>query len=113
MAERRLRGDKLLDVPRTRFVTSPYILMECANSVARTRFRAEVCVLRDRLIGQKDLIDPSASELEEAWLAYRRDAAGGASIVDHISFVVMRRLGITDVFSNDRHFRTAGFHTLF
>ena len=26
---------------------------------------------------------------------------------------VMRRLGIADAFTNDRHFKAAGFHTLF
>lgn len=33
--------------------------------------------------------------------------------VDNVSFVVMRRLGITDAFTNDRHFKAAGFNTLF
>jgi predicted nucleic acid-binding protein len=32
---------------------------------------------------------------------------------DHISFVVMRRLGITEAFTNDVHFQAAGFTTLF
>ena len=36
-----------------------------------------------------------------------------AGIVDHISFAVMRRLGIADAFTNDRHFKAAGFNTLF
>jgi predicted nucleic acid-binding protein len=30
-----------------------------------------------------------------------------------ISFTIMRRLGITRAFTNDRHFRAAGFETLF
>jgi len=33
--------------------------------------------------------------------------------VDHVSFVVMRRLGVGRAFTNDRHFRAAGFETLF
>lgn len=36
-----------------------------------------------------------------------------AGIVDHISFAVMRRLGIAEVFGNDRHFQAAGFTVLF
>ena len=35
-------------------------------------------------------IEPSPAEIDEAWAAYRRDSAGGAGIVDHISFIVMR-----------------------
>lgn len=38
---------------------------------------------------------------------------GSAGIVDHVSFSVMRRLGITEAFTNDRHFAAAGFITLF
>jgi predicted nucleic acid-binding protein len=68
---------------------------------------------RDRLVQQNDLIEPSASEIDAAWSAYRGAGAGGASIVDHISFIVMRRMGVTDVFSNDRHFKAVGFNTLF
>jgi predicted nucleic acid-binding protein len=33
--------------------------------------------------------------------------------VDHLSFVVMRRLDLLEAFTNDRHFRAAGFHALF
>src|SRR5260370_1456366 len=42
-----------------------------------------------------------------------KDFAGGAGIVDQISFVVMRRLSIARAFTNDEHFRAAGFETLF
>jgi uncharacterized protein len=42
-----------------------------------------------------------------------RCTAGDASIVDCISFAVMRRLGLTEVFFNDQHFVAAGFTTLF
>ena len=48
-----------------------------------------------------------------AWQSYRAGGAEAAGIVDHISFVVMRRLGITKAFTNDRHFRAAGFEVLF
>jgi len=34
-------------------------------------------------------------------------------IVDCISFAVMRRLGLTEAFTNDQHFTAAGFTTLF
>jgi predicted nucleic acid-binding protein len=40
-------------------------------------------------------------------------SAGEAGIVDHLSFAIMRRLGITDAFTNDRHFAAAGFNILF
>jgi len=50
---------------------------------------------------------------EQAWGAYRRGIAGDAGIVDHVSFVVMQRLGLTEAFTNDRHFVSAGLAVLF
>ena len=38
-----------------------------------------------------------------------RGEAGQAGIVDHVSFQVMRRLGITEAFTNDKHYQAAGF----
>ena len=60
-----------------------------------------------------ELIVPTEDDWKEAWEAYELGDAAQAGIVDHVSFVVMRRLGLTDAFTNDRHFRSAGFNTLF
>ena len=48
-----------------------------------------------------------------AWELYHRQKPGAAGIVDQVSFLVMTRLRITDAFTNDRHFKAAGFNTLF
>lgn len=59
------------------------------------------------------LVDPTPQEVEEAWRAYDRGEAGEAGIVDHLSFQVMRRLGVKEAFTNDQHYRAAGFAILF
>jgi uncharacterized protein len=69
--------------------------------------------MRAKLDAGGKLIQPTPDDWERAWSEYRRGIAGDAGIVDHVSFVVLRRLGITDAFTNDRHFRAAGFKTLF
>jgi len=40
-------------------------------------------------------------------------SAKSAGVVDHVTFLIMRRLGLTEAFTNDRHFETAGFILLF
>ena len=96
-----------------RTVTTTFVLLECGNAAARRPYRPLVDEMRKTLEAGKKLVLPSREDWEQAWLDYRRGKAGDAGIVDHISFVVMRRLGITDAFTNDRHFKAAGFNTLF
>jgi predicted nucleic acid-binding protein len=48
-----------------------------------------------------------------ATYSYKRGDAGQAGIVDLVSFAVMRRLDISQAFTNDKHFAAAGFLTLF
>lgn len=98
---------------RTPLVTTNLILFECGNAAARRPYRKQVDQLR-RLLQQRDeLIVPSVEDVEQAWTAYHHGESGTAGIVDHVSFVVMHRMGIKRAFTNDRHFQDAGFETLF
>ena len=56
---------------------------------------------------------PTAADLDNAWDFYDRGDAEAQASLTKISFVVMRRLGLTEAFTNDRHFHAAGFTTLF
>src|SRR5215212_8758811 len=94
-------------------IASTLVLYECGNAAARRPYRTAVDDLRSGLASKGRLIEPTASDLATAWVEYRAASAGAAGIVDHVSFVVMRRLGIAEVFTNDRHFQAAGFTTLF
>ena len=98
---------------RTTLVTTPFILAECGNAASRTPFRAEADRLRLEFEAAETLIWPTEADWHQAWNAYQRGEADAAGIVDHISFTVMRRLGIARAFTNDRHFRAAGFETMF
>ncbi|MDS4021733.1 MAG: hypothetical protein RKR03_14740 [Candidatus Competibacter sp.] len=60
-----------------------------------------------------ELIIPTEADWENAWTAYQRGEAGQAGIVDQVSFIIMRQLGITEAFTNDRHFRAASLRVLF
>lgn len=98
---------------RRPFVTTSFILLECGNTAARRPYRNEVPILREKLERRNELIVPTESDWKQAWANYERRVAGDAGIVDQVSFVVMRRLGITEAFTNDRHFQAAGFTPLF
>ena len=98
---------------RTALVTTPFILAECGNAASRTPFRAEADRLRLEFEAAETLIWPTEADWHQAWSAYQRGEADAAGIVDHISFIVMRRLGVAKAFTNDRHFRAAGFETMF
>jgi len=109
-ASRAFEGLKSSRVP---VLTTSYILAECANTAARSVFRLEVDTLRTRLEQAGQLIFPTGEDWQVAWNGYRRQEAGQAGLVDHLSFAVMRRHGLQEAFTNDRHFRAAGFSPLF
>jgi predicted nucleic acid-binding protein len=98
---------------RVHMVTTSYVLLECGNASARHPFRSLVLALRAELLDAGALLEPTIADCEQAWAAYQRGEANNAGIVDHVSFVIMRRLGLTRAFTNDAHFRAAGFETMF
>ena len=91
-----------------RLLTTHLVLCECGNAAARRPYRSDVNALRQLPIQEGLLIEPTPKELEMAWASYERGEAGQAGIVDHVSFLVMNRLGITEAFTNDKHFQAAG-----
>ncbi len=106
-------GYRQIIAARQPVVTTTFILLECGNAEARRAYRADVCALRRTLELRGELIVPTQEDWLNAWEAYERGKTGHAGIVDQVSFIVMRRLGLTHAFTNDRHFQAAGFTTLF
>ena len=98
---------------RDHLLTTTFVLAECGNAAARRPFRNEAVQLRESFEAAGALVWPTEADWQLAWAAYQRGEADAAGIVDHLSFVVMRRLGITKAFTNDHHFRAAGFEVLF
>lgn len=69
--------------------------------------------VKNALIAKNALVVPTKQDCELAWHDYDQGQPGTAGIVDCVSFIVMRRLGITEAFTNDQHFQDAGFKILF
>lgn len=98
---------------RRPFLTTSFVLFECGNAASRRPYRSELLVVRNSLITDGGLIEPNPQDCQVAWKEYELGYPGDPGIVDCISFAVMRRLGITEAFTNDQHFKAAGFETLF
>jgi uncharacterized protein len=94
-------------------VTTTFILLECGNAAARRTYREDACALRRALELRGEAIVPTDDDWSKAWEAYEQRRVGRAGIVDHVSFAVMRRLGVRQAFTNDRHFQEVGFETIF
>ncbi len=98
---------------RRSVTTTSFVLLECGNTAARRSYRIQPNTLRSKLSQVGGLIFPTDDDWENAWSAYQSGDAAQAGIVDQVSFQVMRRLGIKEAFSNDKHFEAAGFKVLF
>lgn len=107
------RAFSQLVAARRAFVTTTFIFLECGNTAARRPYRTRVCGLRQKMEQRGDVIIPTAEDWRIAWENYEKGEAAEAGIVDHVSFVVMQRLGVTEAFTNDKHFQAAGFTALF
>ena len=104
--------DVLESTNRT-YVATPFVLAECGNAASRRRFRQNVVELERSLAAAGSLIWLTQEDCEVAWEEFDGGVPGDAGIVDCTSFAVMRRLGLTEAFTNDQHFAAAGFTTLF
>ncbi len=98
---------------RTGLLTTAFILLECGNAASRTPFRNDACQAQVQFEKAGTLVWPTGTDWNVAWRNYQRGGMDAAGIVDQVSFVVMKRLDIAKAFTNDRHFRAAGFETMF
>jgi hypothetical protein len=98
---------------RVPLITTTFVLLECGNAAARRPYRTAADNLRGLLESRNELVIPTEEDWQLAWDLYRRGEGGNAGIVDCTSFVVMRRLGLNEAFTNDRHFAAAGLAILF
>lgn len=62
----------LLAVQGRRLLTTSFVLCECGNAAARRPYRSDVNELRQFLIEEQSLVDPTPEDVERAWTAYVR-----------------------------------------
>jgi uncharacterized protein len=97
-----------------RIVTTEWVLTELADGLAGGSTRMRCTAFIDWLRSDVDVrIVTATSDLFDAGLTlYRSRADKSWSLTDCISFVVMKREGITEALTGDHHFEQAGFKAL-
>jgi len=97
-----------------RLVTTDFVLLEVGNWLSRSKDRAVFVELVKRLRLDPNAVIIKASRVDfDAGLAlYSQRPDKDWSLTDCISFVVMKRLRLTDALTADRHFEQAGFRVL-
>jgi predicted nucleic acid-binding protein len=95
-------------------VTTDWVLAEVASMMARPPHRALTCILVRRLLSDPsaELIAADRVGFERAFelFASRQDKAW--SLIDCVSFAVMREYEVQEALTSDHHFEQAGFVAL-
>lgn len=99
------------DAAVERLVTHNYVVVETAALVHRRLGAAAVRALMTELLPALDVRFIGEGLHTRATAAYLAGIARGASLVDRVSFELMREEGLTDAFAFDRDFSTEGFRT--
>lgn len=95
-------------------VTTDWIITELADGMAAPVSRQKFVSFLDLLRSDSDVfIAPLDKDTQEEGLEiYRERPDKSWSLTDCISFVVMRREGLTESLTGDNHFEQAGFIAL-
>jgi len=90
--------------------SSEHVLDETATLLARrTSYAWSAEWGRDVLGAGIHLLPASGGDLAEAFSLMKKFADQAVSFTDCISFVLMKKQGVSDVFGFDRHFVSAGY----
>ncbi|MBI5865279.1 MAG: type II toxin-antitoxin system VapC family toxin [Planctomycetes bacterium] len=96
-----------------RIVTTYWVLADVGNWSA-ARYRRHFCALCDALQEDRrfEIRDANTPDFNAVQLLYRRCQDKSWSLIDCISFAIMRAENIREALTSDRHFRQAGFRVL-
>lgn len=92
------------------FVTTDGILLEIGNALSRN-FKRESVEIIEHFLSSDDVqvIHLHPSLFRRAFDLYKSRTDKLWGLVDCLSFVIMKELGITKVLTTDKHFEQAGF----
>ena len=105
---------RLMRTGDIKYVTSTYVVDELISLVLKRRGYAiaSPAAAHIRSAPEVRLEHPDAAEEARAWQLFLDRPDKTYSLTDCLSFVIMRRLGITEAIAIDDHFRQEGFTVL-
>jgi uncharacterized protein len=94
-------------------LTTDAVLLEVGNALSR-HYKLQAIEIIEQFIDADDvnIIPLSPVLFEQAFLLYKTYQDKSWGLVDCISFVVMRKYGVTQALTIDQHFTQAGFQVL-
>lgn len=107
-----LELSKVIASNRINIITTELILIEIADSLTKVKFRNDaVLAIRDlRKIAMVEKVDLDV--LSRAWDLFNSRSDKEWSMTDCYSFIVMKKYGIKQALTTDKHFEQAGFEIL-
>ena len=101
-------------VPRLRFVTTDYVLLEMGDALHKPSMRGEFLALYRLLHNDTAfrIVAGHKSLLQRGVELFKKRQDKEWPLTDCISFVVMEEEGIREVLTGDQHFEQAGFTAL-
>jgi uncharacterized protein len=97
-----------------KYVTSTYVVDELVSLLTGRKGHAVAARAGSSIRSAPEirLEHPDAAEEARAWRLFLDRPDKAYSLTDCLSFVVMKRLGVTEVVTTDSHFRQEGFTVL-
>lgn len=100
--------------PNVALITTDYVLLELSAFFAKPPLRAHVIAMIQGLPRYANITivrgDPAL--FARGWATYAQHVDKNWSLVDCISFEVMRERKVVQALTSDRHFEQAGFHAM-
>jgi predicted nucleic acid-binding protein len=101
-------------IHRHRVVTTSFVLVELGSALASVRTRSIFIELLESLPSWKVIVEPATERLlKKGLLLFGSRLDKEWSLVDCMSFVVMKEKRIKKALTGDRHFDQAGFQSLY
>ncbi|HZT60857.1 MAG TPA: PIN domain-containing protein [Pyrinomonadaceae bacterium] len=97
-----------------KLLTSSLVLVEVASAFASPAHRHLALELAGRYRGTEvgELVWVDEDLCDRGWKLYGERSDKGWSLVDCVSFILMRERGIAEALTSDHHFEQAGFRKL-